>query len=974
MELRKPLRLLAGQAPRRHPLRARVLSVVLPCVIIIAAPQAARAQCTTDPVNGGILQNGGTCVANNPVSTGFNIAVSALNGANVTTNGTVTANGGGTGIQATTNATVTANTNVTAASTGLIANTGGTIIINAITLANSGGGGAAMIATTGTIIANSTTVNWNGGAAVGVGGVVQATAGGLIQFTPGSSINLSGGFGKLMTADGATSQIIANGLSVNMGASGGMTAATAQNGGSIQLASGSSITFAGGGGNTGLSATGTNSSITATDLSLSVGNGGGDVGVNAASGGQVTLTRGSVTVPGIGGGEIGLRATGANSLVTANDVVVSVTGGGGNAGVNATTGGTVTTSGGSVSVVNGAGGLLQNGGNVTMTGTDVTASGNGGFGFLFNGSGNTLQYSNATIVASAASFSVQGGAANISLSNAVAVTNNNTLLETVSGASTTFNAQASTLRGVITTAAGGISTVTLAQNSAWTMTGNSNATNLTNNSSEIIFTPPTADPTQLSSYKTLIANNYGGAGGLITLNTFLGNDTSPSDRLVINGGAATGSTTLRVLNTTGPGDQTVANGILLVQTVNNATTAPGAFSLAGEVRGGAYDYFLFRGGINGNAPQDWFLRSTFDSGPTPPDPPIIPPPILPPDPPPDGLPPGSYPIIGPGLATYGSVQPMARQIGLATLGTLNQRVGDTMTLLNAGTDPNGWGRSDWARVFGQQINGHYQAFADPRTDGWLAGFQGGIDLWRGSTIPGHRDSAGLYFAYTQARADVTGLVTNPAATGYMLTHTGTNDIQAYSAGGYWTHYGPTGWYLDAILQGTLYRGNATTQFTQLPLKGAGFVASLETGYPIPLPLGPGFVLEPQAQIIWQRVSFDEANDGLGPVGLGTTSGPIGRLGLRGQWNIASSNGMLLQPYAGVNYWRSWGAGADTTFGIDQVLLLQKMQTVETFVGFTGKLDKSYSVYAQFGYQFDVGSTVNAGPQGAKGTAGIRYSW
>lgn len=92
-----------------------------------------------------------------------------------------------------------------------------------------------MIATTGTIIANSTTVNWNGGAAVGVGGVVQATAGGLIQFTPGSSINLSGGFGKLMTADGATSQIIANGLSVNMGASGGMTAATAQNGGVSSL-------------------------------------------------------------------------------------------------------------------------------------------------------------------------------------------------------------------------------------------------------------------------------------------------------------------------------------------------------------------------------------------------------------------------------------------------------------------------------------------------------------------------------------------------------------------------------------------------------------------------------------------------------------------------------------------------------------------------------------------------------------------
>ena len=359
-----------------------------------------------------------------------------------------------------------------------------------------------------------------------------------------------------------------------------------------------------------------------------------------------------------------------------------------------------------------------------MTGTDATASGNGGFGFLFNGSGNTLQYSNATIVASAASFSVQGAAANISLSNAVAVTNNNTLLETVSGASTTFNAQASTLRGVITTAAGGISTVTLAQNTVWTMTGNSNATNLTNNGSEIIFTPPTADPTQLSSYKTLIANNYGGAGGLITLNTFLGNDTSPSDRLVINGGAATGSTTLRVLNTTGPGDQTVANGILLVQTVNNATTAPGAFTLAGEVRGGAYDYFLFRGGINGNAPQRLVPALDFRFGPTPPDRPDHP--AADPAAPirlPDGLPPGVLPTRI-NLAwtcnlrvrsTYGPAD-RPRHAWYA-----NQRVGDTMTLLNAGTDPDGWGRSDWARVFGQRINGHYQAFADPRTDGWLAG-------------------------------------------------------------------------------------------------------------------------------------------------------------------------------------------------------------------------------------------------------------
>ena len=284
------------------------------------------------------------------------------------------------------------------------------------------------------------------------------------------------------------------------------------------------------------------------------------------------------------------------------------------------------------------------------------------------------------------------------------------------------------------------------------MTGNSNATNLTNNDSLIFYTPPSGDPTQLSSYKTLTVNNYSGTGGTIVLNTYLGNDGSPSDRLVIvNGGTATGSTALRIMKTTGPGDQTTASGILVVQTLNSSTTAPGAFFPAGEARGGAYDYFLYRGGLGGDAPQDWFLRSTFFS-PATPVPPIgvappdlaFPPSVIPPDPPPAVLPPGLFPIIGPELATDGAVQPIARQMGLATLGTLNQRTGDTMTAFNTGTDPDG--RPDWARFFGQQVNGHYQAFADPRSDSWLGGFQGGFDLWRGSALPGHRDAAGVYFA------------------------------------------------------------------------------------------------------------------------------------------------------------------------------------------------------------------------------------
>jgi hypothetical protein len=48
------------------------------------------------------------------------------------------------------------------------------------------------------------------------------------------------------------------------------------------------------------------------------------------------------------------------------------------------------------------------------------------------------------------------------------------------------------------------------------------------------------------------------------------------------------------------------------------------------------------------------------------------------------LPPALWPIIGPELATDGVVQPIARQMGLQTLGTLHQRIGDTLLLADSG--------------------------------------------------------------------------------------------------------------------------------------------------------------------------------------------------------------------------------------------------------------------------------------------------
>ncbi|HAI46281.1 MAG TPA: autotransporter outer membrane beta-barrel domain-containing protein, partial [Stenotrophomonas sp.] len=107
-----------------------------------------------------------------------------------------------------------------------------------------------------------------------------------------------------------------------------------------------------------------------------------------------------------------------------------------------------------------------------------------------------------------------------------------------------------------------------------------------------------------------VAGNYVGNGGALYLNTVLGDDSSLSDKLVISTGSASGTTGVGILNAGGAGASTVADGILVVQAINSATTAPTAFALYNPVAAGAYEYFLFKGGVSGGTSENWYLRST----------------------------------------------------------------------------------------------------------------------------------------------------------------------------------------------------------------------------------------------------------------------------------------------------------------------------------------------------------------------------
>jgi outer membrane autotransporter protein len=584
----------------------------------------------------------------------------------------------------------------------------------------------------------------------------------------------------------------------------------------------------------------------------------------ASSGGQVIWSGGTVTTT--GGGTADAIFAFSGGKVVATGTTFNVTQG--------------------VEVSNGAAVELHN---VTMTSTSFGIFGHDAFGptpstVLVDGGSLTAVRPFGVFGApgpATVTFNVQNALVNTLVSSTGLVR----LMQVTDGSTGILNASSSTLTGSIFTEPGSTTNVNLTNGTRWNVTGpeNSNVSNLTNNASTIQFAPPTGDPTLLSSYKTLTAVNYTGQGGTLGLNTFLGADGSPSDRLVINGGSATGSSSLRITNAGGPGAETVANGIQVVQAINGGTSASGAFSLqGGSITAGAFDYFLFKGGASPESQGNWYLRSTLIAPLTP----DVPPPEAAPGSPPLPTPvPGAAPIplFQPGVAVMSVVPSVARTLGLLTLATFNERQGDQL-LARDGTKIGAWGR-----VFGQNTREHFAQGARPDFDGSFAGFQAGADLWRLESSNGHHDNIGFYVAQARASGTVHGSVD-----GFEGALAGHVDLDASSYGGYWTHLGPSNWYIDTVVQGTHFIGTPQSiRGVSTRVNGDAFAGSIEAGYPIVL--APWLIFEPQVQGIWQRVWLDQALVPFATISFDRADVFTGRAGalLRGSFG---SGGAQWQPY------------------------------------------------------------------------------
>jgi fibronectin-binding autotransporter adhesin len=322
--------------------------------------------------------------------------------------------------------------------------------------------------------------------------------------------------------------------------------------------------------------------MTATGATNITTSGGGAYGVNADSaGGQIKLTSANVATAGAGafglyasdaaasGGAGSISTTGTLNVTTTNPAAAAIGLQGNGASVLATGGGKITSAGDAIEF---------------LGGTDQTATFDG---FDISTQSGDIVFADPSM-------------ATITFNNSTVDAATGYLLDATGGSVITFNASASTLTGAMATDAVSTSNVNLTNGTVWNLTGPSNVTSLAVTNSAIVFAPPGTG----GGFKTLTVNNYVGSGADIILNTALGGSSSPTDRIVVSGGSATGQTVLTIRNAGGVGGLTTGAGIPIVITTNGGTTASDAFALSSTPVLNGFRYTLVDPG------GDWYLVSS----------------------------------------------------------------------------------------------------------------------------------------------------------------------------------------------------------------------------------------------------------------------------------------------------------------------------------------------------------------------------
>lgn len=371
-----------------------------------------------------------------------------------------------------------------------------------------------------------------------------------------------------------------------------------------------------------------------------------------------------------------------------------------------------------------------------------------------------------------------------------------------------------------------------------------------------------------------VAGDYAGTGGILEIETILSGTGSPADRLLITGNTS-GTTTIQTINLGGTGALTGrgnTDGVSIVQVGGTSTAS--AFQLqGGYAAAGPYQYHLntFAPGVSAASEADpllgtvtfwdYRLQSAVDA---------------------DG-----DPVPVPQIAAYQGLPSGALRYGSSTMDSLHKRLGEIHHLTAYRADQS---REPTGEVFLRNRGSRSAIAGDKGPDYdqniWFIQFGGNALGW---DIGDRGASLRVGAAISMGGSDLD-----------VKRSSAEVDLDAKSLALTTTYQAAQGWYLDAVAQANSYTTNvATDERGQVGHPdGWGWGASLEGGYPIDL--GNNLVIEPQAQLAYQQVTFDRFTD-VDNLAIDLHGGESlrGRIGGRVQKTFTNEQ-TLWSPYIEVN--------------------------------------------------------------------------
>ncbi|MDW8847729.1 autotransporter outer membrane beta-barrel domain-containing protein [Erwinia sp. MMLR14_017] len=326
----------------------------------------------------------------------------------------------------------------------------------------------------------------------------------------------------------------------------------------------------------------------------------------------------------------------------------------------------------------------------------------------------------------------------------------------------------------------------------------------------------------------------------------------------------------------------------------------------------------------------------------------------------------SRPAVVPQLPSYLSAPVGLAYSTLAMLDDLHKRLGE---LRDSESDPQGIGGEMFLRYTGSNLK--YMTNVAQSKYGYdfdldYNALQVGANLMK---FEGNNQSLRGGIAYTRGNTRIRPY----AADGYSSTSFDSDSLALYT-----TWQRDNKFYLDGTLTFDWHRGDTdiARQKEVATLKGKGWNASLETGYPFEL--GSGIRLEPQAQLTWLHLKMDNFTDeDRTTVNYDNYDQTLGRVGARLDRTWQDEAERHYTPYLRTNYTRGWGGTAKVTVGAADTAISQSFnsgkfgQMWDVGIGGTTTFKNAVSIYAEADYSKEIEGN------GAKGwgyNAGVRWTF